>query len=104
MKKSVEKSTEQAEIIKMIAVPINLLDVEYCKEIGSDMISQASRQETLAVLNPSYSLLKNDIIRKQGEALLTLCKYIDKLKEVDEMKVKLAKEQKNRDNISDIFL
>jgi hypothetical protein len=61
MEKTVEKSQEQAEIINMIATPIVMLDVDYCREAANDMCTQASRQESMMVLNPDYPQLKNDI-------------------------------------------
>lgn len=104
MEKSVEKSEEQAVIIKMITVPIIMLDVEYCKEIASDIIHQADRQQTLAVLNPGHPPIKNDILAKQGHALKKLCEYVDLLKEVEQLKAKLKDEQNTRDDIMKMFI
>lgn len=104
MEKSVEKSEQQAEIIKMIALPILMLDVEYCREAANDMCYQAKRQESMAVLNPNHPLLKNDILRKQGDALLLLCEYVSTLKEVEELKGRLANESKIRDEIARMFI
>src|SRR5690606_16568630 len=66
MEQSIERSEEQADIIKSIAIPIMLLDVEYCKQAAKDMRDQASRQESMAILNPSYPQAKNDILRLKG--------------------------------------
>jgi len=54
MEKSVEKSEEQAAIIKMIALPIMMLDVEYCSKAANDMCEQASRQERMDILIHGY--------------------------------------------------
>ena len=108
MEKTVEKSQEQADIINAIALPILMLDVEYCREAASDMCNQAIRQESMMVINPGYPQLKNDILRKQGEALRLLCDYVSTLKEVEKLKAKLADEQasenKMRDEIGRMFL
>ena len=69
MEKSVEKAEQQAEIIKMIALPVLMLDVEYCREAANDMCNQANRQESMAVLNPNHPQVKNDILRTQGKEL-----------------------------------
>lgn len=108
MEKTVEKSQEQADIINAIAIPIVMLDVEYCREAASDMCTQASRQESMMVLNPGYPQLKNDILRKQGKALGLLCDYVSMLKEVEKLKVELADQQANegktREEIGRMFL
>jgi hypothetical protein len=104
MEKSIEKSEQQAEIIKTIAIQIYFLDVEYCLEAANDMCNQASRQESMAVLNPSHPQVKNDILRTQGKALLLLCEYVNVLKEVEKLKLQLAKENKTHDKIAGMFL
>jgi len=104
MEKSVEKSEQQAEIIKMIALPVLMLDVEYCCEAANDMCNQANRQESMAVLNPNHSQLKNDILRTQGKALLLLCEYVKTLQEVEKLKGQLNNENNTRDEIARMFL
>ena len=104
MEKSVEKSEQQAEIIKMIAFPVLMLDVEYCREAANDMCNQANRQESMALLNPNYPQVKNDILRTQGKALLLLCEYVSTLKEVEKLKGQLANEIETRDKIARMFL
>lgn len=104
MEKSEEKSEQQAEIIKLIALPILMLDVEYCQELAHDMCNQASRQESMAVLNPNHSQVKNDILRTQGKALSLLCEYVNTLKEVEKLKSKLSNENDIRDKISRMFI
>jgi hypothetical protein len=104
MEKSVEKSEQQAEIIKTIAIQIYFLDVEYCREAANDMCNQANRQESMAVLNPNHPQIKNDILRTQGKALLLLCEYVNTLKEVEKLKLQLNNENKNRDEIARMFL
>lgn len=104
MEKTTEKSEQQAEIIKMIALPIMALDIEYCKEAAIDMINQAQRQESLAVLNPNHPQIKNEILRTKGKALWALCEYVDMLKEVQKLEAQLRKEQNARDHIYKMFM
>lgn len=104
MEKTFEKSEEQAEIIKMIAFQILMLDVEYCREAAKDMSNQVIRQESMAVLNPNYPHIKNDILRTQAKALMHLCDYVDTLKEVEKLNAKLASEEQIRNDISKLFL
>ena len=104
MEKSVENSEQQAEIIKMIALPLLMLDVEYCREAGNDMCNQANRQEGMAVLNPNHPQVKNNILRTQGKALLLLCEYVSTLKEVEKLKSQMSNEQKKRDEIGKMFI
>ena len=104
MEKSVEKSEQQAEIIKMITLPVLMLDIEYCREAANDMCNQANRQESMAVLYPNHPQVKNDILRTQGKALLLLCEYVSTLKEVEKMKSQLAHETKTRNEIARMFL
>ena len=104
MEKTFEKSEEQAEIIKMIALPVMMLDIKYCKEAAKDMMQQASRQESMMVLNPNHPQIKNDILRKQGEALRLLAQYAESIKEIQRLKSELSKEQETRERINKMFV
>jgi hypothetical protein len=104
MQKSTEKSQQQADIIMGIAIPMMMLDIPYCKAAAKDMKDQARRQESMAVLNPSHSLIKNDILRKQGDALSFLCQYAETLKEIQELKITLSKENDNQAMIKRLFM
>lgn len=104
MKKSIQKSEEQAEIIKMIALPLSMLDVDYCRAAANDMCKQASTQESMALLNPSHPQIKNDILATQGKALLLLCDYVSTLQTIQKLKAELANETKVRDEISRMFV
>lgn len=100
---TVQKSEEQAAIIRLISVYILLIDIDYCRHTGKTMLDQASRQESMAVLNPNHPQVKNDILRAQAKALLHLCDYVSALKEVDRLKARLDVENKTRDEISKMF-
>lgn len=99
-----EISAQQAEIIKMIAIPVFMLDVDYCKELVKQMYNQASRQESISILNPSYPQEKNDLIRKKAEALSHLVRYVEALKEVDAINKKLSQTEHIRSEIAQMFL
>lgn len=104
MENKEQKAEEQADVIRTISWQIVQLDVEFCKQMGHDMITQASRQESLAVLNPSHPQVKNDILRLKGKALLKLCEFVDCLKEVDALKEQRKREQENRSKIANLFI
>ena len=104
MEKTKEKSEDQAAIIKSIAIQIYCLDVDYCREIAIEMKVQADRQESLSVLNSNYPQIKNDLLRIQSKALLSLCDYVNALKDIDEINLKIRDEMKIRDEISRLFI
>lgn len=104
MELSNEKSQQQAEILQSIAVDVFLLDTEYCREVAEAMHDQASRQESMAVLNPSYPLEKNDLIRKKADALIHLCDYVDALKQVRDIEKEVGEKEKVQDQINKMFL
>ena len=76
---SKEKSEEQADIIKVLALPVSMLNIEYLKELAKEMRKTASWQERAAILNPNYNQKKNDLLRVQADALEALVKYSDAL-------------------------
>ena len=101
---SFEKSEEQAEIIKSISFLVAVLDTKYCRKAAKGMIDQASRQESIAVLNPNHPQKKNEILRWQGLALRHLSDYVESLKEVEKCKLELSKENELRNEINGLFL
>jgi hypothetical protein len=104
MEITIEKSQEQAEILQMIGICVATLDLEYLEQAAKDTLMQANRQESMAVLNPSYPQVKNDILRTQGQALSCLCQYIGKLKEIDALKLKMKDEDVMRQQIQSLFI
>lgn len=102
--KNEENSQEQAEILKMISMPILMLDVDYCREMAKDLRQQVNTQQTLAVLNPTYSETKNKLILLQAKALDDICNYVDSLREIDKTKLQIVVEEKQRDQINQLFL
>lgn len=102
---SVEEAEKQAAIIMQIAyVMTNMgFNLEYCRIAAKDFKNQASRQESLAVLNPSHPQIKNDILRIQGEALDKLCDYHETILEVTRLKTKLQEQENQKQRIDKLF-
>ena len=104
MEPTTERSQEQADMITTIAVQLHFLDVDYCRDASRRFMAQASKQESISVLNPRYSQTNNDIIRVQAKALMHLCDYVDCLKEVQKLKKDLQLEESNQDMINKMFM
>lgn len=110
--KNEQNSQEQAEILKMISVPILMLDVEYCREMAKDLKQQVNMQQISAALNPNlyltilptYSEAKNKLILLQAKALDSICDYVDSLREIDKTKLQIVVEEKQKDQINQLFL
>jgi hypothetical protein len=99
-----EKSEQQAALIMQLGFIASALDIEYLRECGNKMMQQALYQESIAVLNPRHRQSKNALLRSQGEALLTLCDYVDALKEIDRMKEAVSVDEQQADIISKLFM
>lgn len=99
-----EKSQELADTINSIKIPLILIDCDYAREAAKQMKEQAGWQDSAAVLNPMYNPLKQDIIRKQADALNSLVDFVEALKEVEEMKKTMAVHDCNQQQIMKMFL
>lgn len=99
---------EQSLILAKTLIPINnhvfCMDLDYATAAGIEMVQQAGRQEAMSIINAEYSQAMTDILRAKGQALLLLVDYAEKLKEVDELKKKLTKEQQHRENVKKLFM
>lgn len=104
MERTYEKSKEQADIIAMMGLYVPMLDEEYIRSASNDMLNQAYRQESMAVLNPRHPQSKNDLLRQQGVALRALCDYIKALKECNRLKLQIEKEGDAQKEIDKLFL
>jgi transketolase len=104
MEKTIEKSQEQANIILALAFFVQRLDIDYLREAEKDFIKQASWQESAAILNPSYPLEKNEVLREQANALKSLCDYADSLKKIDELNKKIALREQALNRINRNFV
>lgn len=103
IKPNIEKSEQQADILLQIALPVMFLDTDYCIMAAKDMMTQASKQESMAVLNPNHSQTKNDILRAKGIALQRLCDYVDALKNIEKLNSDLKIEAANQEKIKKLF-
>lgn len=99
-----EKSEQQALAIELMKPFLFMLDLEYCKELVKAMYNQASMQDTLSVLNPSYDHSKSELINTQATALNHLIRYVEKLKECEALKEKIGVRQNHIAEINKMFL
>lgn len=98
-----DKAYQLADAINGMKIWFHLIDLDYAKQAAADMHRKASFTDSAAVLNPLYNPLKPDIMRKQAKALNLLIQVIEELKEVDRMKAKLSEQEKNQQDIINIF-
>ena len=101
-----EKSEDLARVISTVNVVLisNEFDHEYGKVMANELKNQATRQESIAILNPSHPQIKNDILRLQGKALEHLSKYVETLQEIEKLKEKLKGEEEIRSRIDKLFM
>lgn len=99
-----KKAQEQADIIMQIAFPVVMLDIEFCKNSSKTWMEQASRQESMAVLNRRYEPIKTEILREKAKALRLLAEYAESLKEIQNLKNKLAEAEINNEKIDKLFM
>lgn len=101
---SKENPVEFAAQFEMLKLALHVIDWEYAEKLVSAMRDQASRQETLAMFNPSYPLVKNDLIRQQANALGKFVEGVKILQECDSQKREVCKETDQRKNFTEMFL
>ncbi len=99
-----EKSVEFATAFDLLKLAMHGIDWDYAAAAARKLIEQAARQETLSVFNPGYPLGKNDVLRKQAEALRLLCRSVQLLKECDEMKAGIENNQRALEQVRSQFL
>ena len=98
------KSIELAEQINSIKLLLYGVDIDYAKECVTEMKSQASWEDSAAVLNPMYNPEKSNLIRKQADMLNHLVQFLEAGKEVDEMKKSVNKYAQHQQNIMKMFM
>lgn len=101
---SVEKSQQQANIISSIRMLLHALDIPYCRKLAVEMLEQAGRQEGIAVLFPAHPQSKNDLLRKQGQALAHLVHYVELLQEIDEHRKIVERDKSTQEDIAKLFI
>lgn len=73
-------------------------------EAAKEINEQASWQESAAVLNPTYPLSKNDLLREQAKALNHLGNFIVSLKKCHDLRGKVRDELEYMNAISKAFI
>jgi len=102
-----EKLVEQTKSQVMVFVgnpDIEPIHEDELFKLAEELRSQASWQESAAILNPSYPLSKNDVIREQAAALKHLGNFIASLKKCQELKAKVKAEIDTKDAVAAMFL
>lgn len=92
-----------AQLRDMIPI-IQEIDLEYTRTVANALVSKGNFNDSAAVLNPSYDPDASDLFRIQGNALLKFVEYIDLLKNIDELKLKVSANSRHRSDISKMFL
>jgi len=104
MEISFEKSKEQADIIKTIAIIAHGLDLEYLKEGAKQLRQQGSFQNSISILSYKDHSKKTELLLLQAKALNSLCEYIENLKEIDRHKKSMANWDAQQDEINNLFM
>jgi len=103
MEHNLENSEAQAHIIRQIALPVFMLDKEYCRSAAERMFSDASKYDSIAAMNRNYSPLKSKMMKQKAEALMKLVEYGEALKEIQGLQKDLENEEKVQSNIDAMF-
>lgn len=98
------KSLELANQINELKKVALAMDLEYMLVAAEEMIGRARWQDAAIVLNPSYPLEKNDLIRLQGEALKKLHEFVEMLKRCEEGKEKVRQVEQSQSDIMKMFM
>jgi len=101
---SVEESRKLAFAIEQVKVFLPMIDVEYAKLAVKSMYEQASRQYTLAVLNPRYDPARSTLIGMQARGLDFLIKFIESMTECAKMKDSIKAKEVHYEDIEKMFL
>jgi len=98
-----EKSLEQARLMEMVKPFLVLMDEEYLERVGNETAANAHRYDSMAAVNRNYSPIKSELMRKQGECLVTYANLIKGLKSVDEIKGRLRGEKDMMEEMDNLF-
>jgi hypothetical protein len=97
------KSLELANQINVIKSVLFGVDEEYLKHCIETFRNQASFQDSAAVLNSRYDPTKSTLLNVQAATLETLLSFWNGLKKCEELKGKIAQNDKNRETIESMF-
>jgi len=99
-----DKAQQLAFQIQVLTMAIRNIDLEFTRECSKDLRSQASFQESAAVLNPSHPFEANELLYEQARSLDHLVSFVNSLKRCDEIKAKLAEKKITQDKIKSLFI
>ena len=90
MEKTIEKSEEQAEVVRQINIWLPFIDVEYLREAAKETHEAGNWMDAAAVLSRNYTPEKANLKRLQAKAMDALAHYIESSLEIGRMKVQIA--------------
>ncbi len=99
-----EKSKRSAQLIEMAKLYLLQIDENHLESVSTQLHTQASRQESMSIINMHYYPEKTQILRAQAGALGALLSFISHLKEIDQLKKTLDKAKQGREQIDRLFL
>ncbi len=103
MELSIQKSSEQAEIISSIVLLLYGLDVPYLRHFANTLNQQANQYDSMAALNRNWKASKSQLMAAQAKAITCLCDYKDALQAIDKLKVEVAEEDEQNHFIDKLF-
>lgn len=97
------KSMELGSQIGMIKLVLFQIDEAHLKQSIESFKSQASFQDSAAVLNPRYDTTKSRLLNAQANTLQKLFEFWEGLKRCEELKAEVVKNEANRSAIESLF-
>lgn len=99
-----EKSEEVASMIEAIKGLLHFLDTDYCIAAVVAFRRQASMQDSMSILKPGYDFNQTRLLQQKADALEHLAKFIQALKECDELKLKIQENGAAFEKINKMFM
>lgn len=103
-KTTVEQSEELAMHIDLMKAIIQAMDLEYAKLAAKEMMEQAHWQDSAMVLNPSHIPAKTQLLMKQAKSLCKLVEFVEMLRECDQLREEVERNEAVRDKINKLFI
>lgn len=98
------KSLELAKQIEAMKHIIVTVDTEHLKNMVEKFSTQASFEDSAAVLNAAYDPKKSTLLRVMSHGLQCLLNFIDDLKECDKLKKEIKQTDQARSEIAKLFM
>ena len=99
-----EKSEALAGQIELIKIYLPDIDLEYLKSLSAAFEQQASKQNSMSVLSPSYDFKRSDLLKEQSTSMKHLAAFIESLKKCDELKRQIKRNQLAASGIENLFV